>query len=293
MRYQHLIETIYHRPWFITAGGHASVQRVLQSALAKHGPAALISNDDESDEDALDRMDRQGMSLADFTTPRPALAIDAEGIATLTIRGPMARGLSKLQRVCGATGYEQIAAEFAQAEAQARGTLIRMETPGGTVTGCPETAAIIANRTKPCVVHISGVGASGGYYLAASADAIIAEPSAQVGSIGVLFAWVDFREKLANEGLRPNPITNKEGDLKGIGFRGELTATEREFLQGEADSMFTEFRNHVLAYRDIPAEAMRGQCLFGQAALAANLIDAHGSEAEARARLKQLIGSAL
>jgi ClpP class serine protease len=91
-------------------------------------------------------------------------------------------------------------------------------------------------------------------------------------------------------GLKPNPITNKEGDLKATGFRGVLTEAEHEFVQKLADQMFGEFKAHVTAYRQIPDDAMRGQWLTGSDMLAANLADQIGEEPEALALLRTKLG---
>ena len=134
--------------------------------------------------------------------------------------------------------------------------------------------------------------ASAAYYLAAGADAIVASPSAEVGSIGVYIPWMDYSQQLAAEGLKADPIVNKEGDLKALGFTGSLSAEQRAYLQTRVDDDFADFKAHVLKHRDVSPEAMRGQTLSGKQALATNLIDAEGDEADARALLTKLINAA-
>lgn len=282
MRYLHLLETIYRKPWFITAAGHATIRQMFEQHVARTG--GLTARADTGQEVA------KRWGLEDMVNCRQPLAIDRDGIATIDVLGPLARGLTNIEKACGATGFEELASDLTSAFGAARGILIKANTPGGTVNGTPEVAQMIAESPIPVVVHTADMVASGGYYLAAGATRIIATPSATIGSIGVLYPWVDFKEELKMLGLAGNPVTNKEGDLKGLGFTGELTPVQRTFLEGEAQTLFDRFKAHVLSYRAVDGEAMRGQVLQGPEALAANLVDALGDEASARAVLKQLIG---
>jgi ClpP class serine protease len=127
--------------------------------------------------------------------------------------------------------------------------------------------------------------ASAAYYLAAGTRGIVATQSASVGSIGVYIPWMDTSAQYEREGLKPDPIVNTGGDLKALGFGGKLTDAQRTHLQESVDASFAEFTAHILAHRMVPASAMRGQVLSGSGALAANLIDAIGDMATARALL--------
>jgi signal peptide peptidase SppA len=276
MRFQHLIEQVYHRPWYITPAGHSAIDRIVRARL-------LSPTADESAEPA-------GLNLADLFQQRRPLAIDATGIATIHILGPVGKGLSKMEKQCGATSFEDIRADLAAAEAGgARGILLHFENaPGGTVTGTPETAQAIVDSPLPIVAYTEDLMASAAYYMAAGAKAIVASPSASVGSIGVYIPWVDRGELYAREGLKPDPIVNTGGDLKALGFGGTLTEAQRAYLQETVDEDFAEFAAHVLNYRQVEPSAMRGQTLSGKKALAANLIDAVGDLNTARAELAKL-----
>lgn len=274
MRFAHLYEQIYLRPWFITASAHHTIRALFERhALAPRG------------EDGLD--------LSLFVNPRRPLAIDEDGIATIHVQGPIGKNLSQLEQSCGATGIEQIRSDYAEARtAGARGLLLHIDSPGGTITGVPELAQLIAAKPIPTVAYTEDLMASAAYYLAAGADAIVATPSASVGSIGVYIPWVDSSVAIAAQGLKPDPIVNTGGDLKALGFSGTLTAEQRAYLQEEVDQDFEVFKNHVLAFRPgIPADAMRGQTLSGHAAHAAGLIDHLGSLETAKTKLREIINS--
>lgn len=275
MRFAHLAEQIYCRPWFITAEAHASLRLVFERALhtGLHEPRA------------------EEMSLLDLFPKRRPLAIDEEtGIASIHVLGPLGKNLSKMEQSCGATGFEQIRADYAKAlSAGARGILLDFDSPGGTITGTPELAALIASKPVPTIAYTEDIMASAAYYLASGADMIVASPSASVGSIGVYIPWMDTSAAYEKAGYKPDPIVNTGGDLKAIGFGGKLTDTQRAHLQAEVDEDFAAFKAHVRNFRMVADDAMRGQVMSGHKAQSANLVDRVGERDQAfRALAKTL-----
>lgn len=272
MRFRHLAEQIYYRAWFITAEAHASIAMLFERTLAGGARA-------------------EDLDFSDIINQRKPLAIDSQGIATIHILGPLGKGLSKLEQSCGATGFEQIRADYDEALSKgARGIFLHIDSPGGTVQGTPETAELIASKPVPTVAYTEDLMASGAYYLASGANAIVASQSAAVGSIGVYIPWMDSSARYEAAGFKPDPIVNTSGVFKAMGFGGKLTETQRAFLQESVDESFADFRAHVLAHRTVDDLAMRGQLLEGKGALAANLIDQIGDMGTARVTLIDLLG---
>jgi signal peptide peptidase SppA len=278
MRFTHLAEQIYHRPWFITAEAHAAIRTVFERAMSS---GLLDSRLEES-------------SLLDMFPKRRPLAIDdATGIASIHIMGPLGKNLSKIEQSCGATGFEQVRADYAKAlEKGARGLLLDFDSPGGTITGTPELANLIASKPLPTVAYTEDMMASAAYYLASGADVIVASPSASVGSIGVYIPWMDTSAAYERAGYKPDPITNTGGDLKAIGFGGKLSDAQRAHLQEEVDEDFANFQAHIRQHRDVPDSAMRGQVMSGRKALESNLVDRIGERDEAFAALALAIAAA-
>lgn len=267
MRFAHIAEQLYCRPWFITPEAHAAICLVFERALAT----------------GLTEPTAEEMNLLDMFPKRRPMKIDDEtGIASIHILGPIGKNMSKLEQSCGATGMEQIRADYAQAlDKGARGLFLDFDSPGGTVTGTPELAALVASKPLPTVAYTEDIMASAAYYLASGADAIFASPSASVGSIGVVIPWIDRSARFEREGLKPDPIVNQGGDLKAIGFGGRLTEAQRAHLQENVDLDFADFKAHVRNYRAVGDAAMRGQTMNGRSALAANLIDRVGDRSQA------------
>lgn len=274
MRFRHLAEQIYLRPWFITPEAHHSIQMVFERATL---PQAGV----------IDEL------IADIPKRKP-MAIDSQtGIASIHIFGPLGKGLSKMEQACGATGFEQIRADYSDAlAAGARGILLEVDSPGGTVMGTPEIADLVASKPRKTVVYTEDMMASAAYYIGAGADAIVASASSLVGSIGVYIPWMDRSAQYAAAGVKPDPIVNAGGDLKAMGFGGTLTTAQRTHLQEAVDNDFAEFKRHVTTYRALPDSAMRGQVMNGREALGAHLIDQIGDMDTAKAKLLVLMRGA-
>jgi signal peptide peptidase SppA len=270
MRFAQIHEQIYCRPWFITTAAHFTLRQLFEAHVARTATAAPV---------ALD--------FADMINARRPISVDQEGIATIHVLGPLGKNLSRLEKSCGATSFEDIQSELAQANANpaVHGILMHVDSPGGTVQGTPETAAAVSASAKPLVAYTEDVMASAAYYLSAGARQIVASPSADVGSIGVYIPWIDRGALNQAMGIRPDPIVNTGGDLKATGFGGVLSEAQREHLQEQVDLDFEAFKAHIAAHRTIEPHALRGQTLSGEQALAANLIDRIGSLADARALL--------
>lgn len=282
MRFQHIIEQVYFHPWFITPAAHLAIHAILESRYGimpagEHKPGAPLPRADLID---------------DMMVARRPMAIDREGIASIHVFGPLGRGLSKLEKSCGATDFADVQADIREAVAKgARGILLEVNSPGGTVSGTPETARLVATKQIPTVVFVDDLMASAAYYIGAGADAIVAEESAYVGSIGVYIPWMDYSDRIRALGYKPAPIVNEGGDLKAIGFGGALTDVQRTYLQDMVNSDFATFKAHVRSFREVPDSAMRGQILKGQAALDSALIDQIGDRAAAVEKLRALIAA--
>lgn len=271
MRFAQIHEQIYCRPWFITAAGHYTIRQLFETHIAKFGMTAKA----------------EGLDLSEMINARRPMAVDSEGIASIHVLGPLGKNLSKMEKSCGATSFEDIRSELAKANGDfaVKGILLQVDSPGGTVQGTPETAAAIAASAKPVVAFTEDSMASAAYYISAGSKAIISSPSADVGSIGVYIPWVDRSALYAAAGLKPDPIVNTGGDLKALGFGGTLTPVQRTYLQEQVDADFAAFQAHIANHREVDNSAMRGQTLNGNAAVETGLVNAIGDLASARALL--------
>ncbi len=261
MRFTHITNAVYRTPWNITPGGWLSVHELMQSRLAA---------------------DAENIDLSAFVNPRPDLEIDSNGVAHIHVTGVLGKNLSQIERSCGNTGYEQIEAEVTEAlQSKARGILLHVNSPGGAATGNIETASFVAQSGLPTVAWVDELAASAAYAIAAGAERIVASPSGQVGSIGTILPLVDTSGQWEQRGWKPAYITHTGGDLKDATWPPSFSEAHRAHLQEMVDDLFGQFKGHVLAHRDVPQSAMRGQTYLSERAKDANLIDTVGSYADA------------
>jgi serine protease SohB len=168
--------------------------------------------------------------------------------------------------------------------------VLRLESPGGTVTGYGLGAAeILRLREHKLTVtaSVDQVAASGGYMMASAADRIVAAPFAVVGSIGVV-APIPNLHRL----LKKNEIDFEEmtaGEFKrSVSVLGEITPAGREHFRGKLEDTHGAFKAHVARCRpnvDI-ARVANGDTWLASEALDLGLVDeiATGDEYLFRAR---------
>lgn len=141
---------------------------------------------------------------------------------------------------------EQVEAELRHAieDSAVVGVLLAVDSPGGGVTASDRLhRAVAAVRTagKPVVVHMGDLCASGGYYLSAPADHLVAMPTTITGSIGVIMVTLDV-SRLLGEKLGVTATAIKSGALKDLGSPFKpLSDAERTVLQGVVDAMYGRF----------------------------------------------------
>jgi protease-4 len=179
-----------------------------------------------------------------------------------------------------------------------RAILVRVSSPGGAVAPAQEIhdAVIRAKKKKPVVVSMGDVAASGGYYLAAGASKIYAEPGTLTGSIGVIAELPEVDQLLDLSHIQMH--TYRSGKFKDLGspFRSP-TDDDRKILQSVIDDTYDQFLHAVADGRQLKVEDVRpyadGRVLTGQQAKAAKLIDELGGmedAAEAAVALAHLTG---
>jgi signal peptide peptidase SppA len=230
---------------------------------------------------------------------RTKIEMAGDNIAIIPVQGTLAHKPDPIETAfynVEDSGHVRGMIESAASNPAVKGILLRMDAPGGMMLGGPEIAdAVLSARKagKPVVAHIGGLGASLGYMIASQANAVIANRSAIVGSIGVIASITDYSKLLENAGIKIETFTNKEAKFKATGALGtSLTADQREYLQAQVDGAFGVFRAAVLTARpQVKREAMEGKVYRGSEAVKLGLLDATGSEGDALAVLRKLIGN--
>lgn len=134
--------------------------------------------------------------------------------------------------------------------------VLRINSPGGSAMASDVIwrEVVLAKKAKPVIVSMGSVAASGGYYIAAPADVIVAEPNTITGSIGVFGLMINAKELLNNK-LGINVETVKFGEYADLGsIDRPLTTAERAIIQRGVDRIYDDFITKVAEGRKLKKE---------------------------------------
>lgn len=159
--------------------------------------------------------------------------------------------------------------------------VIRLNSPGGSIGAIQELYAAIleAREKKPVIVSMGDIATSGGLYVSAAANYIIANPGTITGSIGVAVGNINFHRLMQEHGVEMETI--KSGEYKDIlsAWR-EMSEDERELLQALVDELHLQFVTAVATGRDIEISEVKeiadGRIFTGTEAKRLNLVDKLG-----------------
>jgi protease IV len=200
----------------------------------------------------------------------------------------------------GTVGGESTSAllHSARVDSDIRAVVLRIDSPGGSVLASEQIyreVMALKQEGKPVVVSMSDVAASGGYYIAAPADEIIASANTITGSIGVFASLPTFSRTLNKigitvDGIGTTPLSGAER------IDRPLSAEAARLLQITVDHTYEEFLARVAKGRSKTREAIdaiaQGRVWAGVDAKQQGLVDKLGTfddavkEAAARAKLQ-------
>jgi len=173
--------------------------------------------------------------------------------------------------------------------------VLRIDSPGGAVAPSQEIYEEIRKAVvkKKVVVSMGSVAASGGYYIAAPATRIVANPGTLTGSIGVIMEIPNVEGLMNKIGVKTEVIkSGRHKDIASV-FRG-IKKEEREILQGVLDNVHEQFIKAVAEGRKMLIEDVKkmadGRIFTGEQALKAGLVDEIGNLEDAIKSAARLTG---
>lgn len=176
-----------------------------------------------------------------------------------------------------------------------KSVVLRIDSPGGVVGPSQEIYEEVKRLAakKKVVVSMGSLAASGGYYIAAPATVIYANPGTITASIGVLIKFSNIEGLLGKVGIKSATI--KTGAFKDAGAPDRpLTPEDRAMFQAVIDSTHEQFVRAVAEGRKLPIEEVRkladGRILSGEQALAVKLVDRLGNLQDAVDEAGRLAG---
>jgi protease-4 len=188
-------------------------------------------------------------------------------------------------------GSERLSATIRKArlDDDIKAVVLRVNSPGGDALASEviRRELVLLNKKKPLVVSMGNVAASGGYWIAADADSIFAEPTTITGSIGVFGLVPDFSGFFVNKtGITfDRVVTGPYADIMS-GVR-PMRADEEAIIQTSVNRIYDDFILLVATGRRLSADSVQamaqGRVYTGRQALALGLVDRLGTEEDALA----------
>ncbi len=163
-----------------------------------------------------------------------------------------------------------------------KAVVLRIDSPGGGVGPSQEMyeELKLLAKTKPLIVSMGSVAASGGYYIAVAGEHLFANPGTITGSIGVIMSFPNYQELMGKIGVRAEVV--KSGRFKDIGSPTRtFLDTDRELLQEMIDDVHLQFVEAISVEREMSLEVLEplvdGRIFTGRQALKVGLIDELGT----------------
>lgn len=231
----------------------------------------------------------------------PKVAV-GDRVAVINISGPIVDGVSVEQTLLGGTQAAtsgQLMKEIreAAADSSVKALVLHINSPGGSVTAAEEVGRELERfketTKKPIVTSMGDQAASAAYWLASYSDVIYANSSTLTGSIGVYMPYMNVEDLYKKIGVYTGKI--KSGPHKDIlSPDREMTAEEREILQGIVNQLYDEFIAVVANGRKMDTAAVRaladGRVYTGKQAQQLGLVDEIGNYYDALEAAGKLIG---
>ncbi len=162
-----------------------------------------------------------------------------------------------------------------------KAVVLRVNSPGGSALASDLIwrEMELLRAEKPVVVSMGSYAASGGYYISAPADVIVADKMTLTGSIGVFGMYIDKIDALKNKlGITLDGV--KSNASAGAGTVAPLTPLERAAVMRGVDKVYETFTGYVAEGRNLPIEKVLeiagGRVWSGEDALGIGLIDTYG-----------------
>jgi signal peptide peptidase SppA len=207
------------------------------------------------------------------------------GVAIIPVSGPISKQSDLFSFLFGGSSIADLEEVFQTAmnDPAVDAVVLDIDSPGGTIGGLDAFSSMVFQdrATKPVVAFANGLMASAAYWIGSAAEAIVADRTAEIGSIGVLMVHYDFSENDRQYGLKRTFLT--AGKYKALGNDAEpLSQEARDVFQAELGHLYSIFIDAVARNRDVDAETVQadmadGRIFIGDQAVQAGLVDTIGT----------------
>ncbi len=237
--------------------------------------------------------DYQSIDYFDYITTLPdRFDFQTADIAVINVEGEIALGISDEDSAGSDTIVEQL--REARKADNIKGVILRVNSPGGSVLASElisQEIDAIQKAGKPVVTSMGGLAASGGYWISAMTDKIVASKNTLTGSIGIFGLGMNFEKTAANLGIKQDGV--ETSPLANQSMLKPLSKIQNELSQLSIENGYDLFLSRVSKGRKMSKEAVdkiaQGQVWLGEVALKNGLVDKLGDFETAYDELASLI----
>src|ERR1035437_9083903 len=231
--YSHIISKLFYEPLLVTPMRHAALLQMLELRLGNQrsdmpeSPAPSAPDDDEDD---------------DVQTTGSTVIIPGHGTLVM-------HSAEIAMSECGCAMEDlNVAIDAAESDPRIDTVIYDFRTPGGTVTGIPETGRKILHSRKNTIAFTNSECASGGIWLASQCGRFYCTESSRVGSVGVYTLVLNMSKAMEQEGIQLEAIFAAKYKLLGASFK-PLADDERAILQKSVDKIYGQFCSVMESHR--------------------------------------------
>ena len=263
--YEHIIEAITDQPWAIMPAKMEAICEVIEKRVEGIKAQSALTSE---------RLEKVAV---------------VDGVAVIPVEGVMAKRMNVFMEFSGGVSTELLQKDIQAAldEDQIRAIVLRIDSPGGQVDGSFTLADVVRSGRdrKPIIAFADGLSASASYLLASASTQIVANETAQVGSIGVIATRLDRTKASEKAGLVRHVFTG--GSMKAATSPDvPLNDAFAAEIQRTVDAFYGMFIDKVAAGRDVSRETVaekmaEGRIFVAGQALALGMIDKIGELGDA------------
>ncbi len=217
-----------------------------------------------------------------FLSIAPTIISSIKTTIVDAIRPKTEVGLLKIDGVLYDSSYYLNKIEAFSKDDNIKGLILKINSPGGMPGSAQAIFAELKKfkKKKPVVTVVENLCASGAYYIAASSDKIIANPSSLIGSVGVILELPNVKDLLNSWKIKFNYIQSGKYKTAGSPLK-DTSSDEITYLQKLSDNTYTQFATDVAQSRNLSEKDFSkwadGKVFTGTQALELKLIDQLGT----------------
>lgn len=234
----------------------------------------------DKEEDTFRHITYDNYLATEKDVPESLQPTDRSQIAVVVARGQIVNGSQKAGMIGGDSTAKLI--REARNNKQTKAIILRIDSPGGSAFASEIIRQEILQAKEagiPVIASMSTVAASGGYWIAADADKIVAAPTTITGSIGVFGLLMTLEDSFAAIGIHSDTVSTTE--ISSLNPLEEMTDYQKNLVQSSVETTYEDFLTIVSNARNMSRddvhEVAQGRIWTGKQAMERGLVDQLGN----------------